>query len=362
MPAEVRLWSVVGDSLSELPRTRLDLEERLEAWLERDISILSHDLLVVGRQVETAYGGIIDLLCIDRSGDTVIVELKRDKTPREITAQALDYGSWVNELSHETLSALADRYLASKGTDLQQSFRARFGSDLPEILNEGHAILILSSSIDPSSERIIKYLSTVHGVNINAVTFSYFRAEQSELIARVFLLEPVEVEERSRRSSESKRQPNLTPDELVDASIRAGVDHLYRALERKLSEILYRRTTRSSLAFYGRFGGGYKAVFSLLPLDSSESSGLRFILYLYRLAEFLGVSTDQIEASLPQSHEPWKYYSSADQDASGFAGYFREQQDVERFLELFQNGSQGGSPANPGLNRTDTALSRGPAG
>jgi len=354
MPAEVRLWSVVGDSLSELPRTRLNLEERLEAWLERDISILSHDLLVVGRQVETAYGGIIDLLCVDRKGDTVIVELKRDKTPREITAQALDYGAWVNELSHEALSALANRYLSSKGTDLQQSFRARFGSDLPEVLNEGHSILILSALIDPNSERIIKYLSNVHGVNINAVTFSYFRAEQSEFIARVFLLEPAEVEQRSRRSGESKRQPNLTPDELADASLRAGVDHLYRPLERKLSEVLYRRTTRSSLAFYGRFGGGYKAVFSLLPLDSSESSGLRFILYLHRLAEFLGVSIEQIQASLPQSHEPWKYYSSADQDASGFTGYFREQQDVERFLRLFRDASQGSSP--------DTVLPRGPAG
>jgi hypothetical protein len=51
VPADVKLWNVVGDSLMELPRTRLDLEERLEAWLEKDISILSRDLLVIGRQV-----------------------------------------------------------------------------------------------------------------------------------------------------------------------------------------------------------------------------------------------------------------------------------------------------------------------
>jgi Endonuclease NucS len=334
MPTEVRLWNVVGDSLSELTRTRLDLEERLEAWLERDISILSPDLLVVGRQVETAYGGCIDLLCIDREGVTVIVELKRHKTPREITAQALDYGAWVSELSHDALSALADRYLSKRGTDLQRAFRARFGSSLPEVLNEEHSLLILSASIDPSTERIIKYLSSVHGVDINAVTFSYFRTEQSEIIARVFLLDPVEVEQGLR--TKGKRQRNLTPDELTEAATRAGVVDLYHPLERKLSEIFHRRTTRSSLAFYGRFGGSYKAVFSLLPLDSSESSGLRFILYLHRLAEFLGVSTDRIQAALPESHEPWKYYPAADQDASGFAGYFREQQDVESFLELFR--------------------------
>lgn len=333
MPAEVKLWNVVGESLSEVPSARLDLESRLEAWLEKDIAILSNDLLVVGRQVETAYGGIIDLLCIDRNGDAVIVELKRDKTPREITAQALDYGSWVSELSHDDLAGLADRYLSSKGTNLEQAFRARFKNDPPENLNERHSILILASSIDPSSERIIRYLSNSHGVNINAVTFRYFRVEHSELIARVFLLEPSEVEERSRRPG--TRLPNLTPGELTDASIRAGVGPLYQALGRRLSEVLYPRTTRSSLSFYGRFGSGYKAVFNLLPLDSSEAVGLHYIVYLHRLAELLGLSTDQIQASLPPNHEPWKYYPSADQDASGLTGYFQDQQGVERFLELF---------------------------
>jgi RecB family endonuclease NucS len=55
---------------------------RIQSWLEKDISLISSDLLIIGREVETAYGGFIDLLCLDRNGDVVIVELKRDKTPR----------------------------------------------------------------------------------------------------------------------------------------------------------------------------------------------------------------------------------------------------------------------------------------
>jgi RecB family endonuclease NucS len=47
------------------------------------------------RHSSAPIGGRIDLLCINGDGDIVIVELKRDKTPREITAQALDYASWV---------------------------------------------------------------------------------------------------------------------------------------------------------------------------------------------------------------------------------------------------------------------------
>lgn len=83
MSAEIRLWKVgQQDLLEQVEVRRLDLEARLEAWMERDISILSTDLLVIGRQVPTDFGGYIDLLCLDRNGDVMIVELKRDKTPR----------------------------------------------------------------------------------------------------------------------------------------------------------------------------------------------------------------------------------------------------------------------------------------
>ena len=55
----------------------MDLEERIENWLEKDISIIANDLLVIGRQVETDFGGVIDLLCLELDGDVIIVELKR---------------------------------------------------------------------------------------------------------------------------------------------------------------------------------------------------------------------------------------------------------------------------------------------
>lgn len=76
---------------------------------------------MVGRQVETDFGGLIDLLCVDAAGDLVVVELKRDKTPREITAQALDYASWVVNLTHERVTSIAEAYL---GADFAGAFEA----------------------------------------------------------------------------------------------------------------------------------------------------------------------------------------------------------------------------------------------
>jgi hypothetical protein len=174
MPTDTRIWRVTqGDRLEEIPSGRLDREERLEAWLERDIGILSPNLMVIGRQVQTDHGGFIDLLCIDESGNLTIVEMKRDKTPREITAQALDYASWVAELSHEDVTRIAEGYLAASGTSFAAAFQARFNSDIPEILNENHSMVVLGSRIDDSSERIVRYLSEKFDVPINAASFRF---------------------------------------------------------------------------------------------------------------------------------------------------------------------------------------------
>jgi hypothetical protein len=37
----------------------------------------------IGRQEKTGFGGIIDLLAISPDGSLVLIQLKRDKTPRE---------------------------------------------------------------------------------------------------------------------------------------------------------------------------------------------------------------------------------------------------------------------------------------
>ena len=105
MPTEIRIWEVTADgSLNSIPNAQISLEEQLETWLEQDISIISSNYMVIGRQVTTDFGGVIDLLCLDSSGDIVVVELKRGKTPREVTAQALDYASWVADLSHQQVT------------------------------------------------------------------------------------------------------------------------------------------------------------------------------------------------------------------------------------------------------------------
>ena len=332
MLQEVRLWEIAEDDrLHECALSSLDLEARLETWLARDISILAPQLMVIGRQVETAFGGIIDLLCVDRAGNLVVVELKRDKTPREITAQCLDYASWIKDLSGDAISEIARSHLGALSLD--EAFRQRFGEELPEAINENHSMLVVASRIDPASERIIKYLNTTYGVDINAVTFHYFRPGSGrELLARVFLIDPSDVEYQTLTKRPSKRRPNLTYEELEELAEQNGVDALYRRFVEGVEPHFQKHTTRSSLGFAAMLEASRKTVFSVLPGESTATDGLRFQVYIERLKELFGLSDEDALSLIPQCREPWKYYESADADLSGFQGYFVNQADIDRFV------------------------------
>ena len=243
MSKEIKIWKILdGDSLKEIKQTRLDFENRLENWLQNDISLISDNLFVIGREVLTSHGDKIDLLCLERNGDLVVVELKRDRTPRNVVAQVLDYGSWVSELSNDKVSQIADEYLGDNGT-LEEAFKRKFDEDLPEILNESHKLLIVASDMDSSSERIVRYLSNWYGVGINTVSFQYFRDDDgSEFIARVFLIDPSQLEHKIQTKMVSKRRQY---DE---------VDHFMYAVKERLSVRLISELMPKSSRWAGTYG------------------------------------------------------------------------------------------------------------
>ena len=137
----------------EIQGTSSGLEQWLEDWLASDISVLDLGLMVMGMQVVTGFHGKIDLLRIERNGDLVVVELKSGRTPRKVTAQALDYSSWVKDLEFGEVVGIADRYLGGPGS-FAAAFREWFETELPEQLNQGHRALVVADFMDSSTVRI----------------------------------------------------------------------------------------------------------------------------------------------------------------------------------------------------------------
>ncbi|MEG5016289.1 MULTISPECIES: DUF91 domain-containing protein [unclassified Microcoleus] len=326
MPDQIRLWEISKDKLKEITQSKLDLESRLETWLDNDISILADDLLVIGRQVITDYGGQLDLLCIDRNGDLVIVELKKDKTSREVTAQALDYASWVKDLSNERVREIANAYLRTKnGSNLEKAFCDKFSSEFPDILNAQHNIIIVAAQIDSSSERIIKYLLETYGVRINVATFQYFcDSSGRELLARKFLIEaeikPVNII--------SKRKPNLTLEELIEIAESNEVGKVYRLLYNEIiPQIFWINTTTRGLALRGTSQNS-QVIFNILLTESTPREGLKFKVYIDRLSNYLNIDVEELANLLPN------YQEIAQDDFFGSIGegFFKTEEQVNQFV------------------------------
>ena len=252
MPQKIRMWEVtLQNTLTEIASSQINREERLEDWLENDISVLDPNLMVIGRQVRTDFGGEIDLLCLDSMGTVVVVENKKGQTPRKVATQALDYASWVKDLSYQQIKILAESYL---NNSLDEAFNAKFGEDLPETLNESHRSLIVAEAMDASTERIVRYLSDF-GVPINVATIQHFTSyDGTEMLAQVFLIEP-EVAE-TKLASISKRRPSVSAREMASLAEDAGVGKLYDNLSRKVTGIFTTTFPRnSSRGFHHRHEG-----------------------------------------------------------------------------------------------------------
>ena len=206
MTQRIRLWKVAERTVQEeIPSSEVGLEKRLEEWLEHDISMLDPGLLVVGRQVQTP-NGRIDLLCIDREGLIVVVELKKGRTSREVVAQALDYASWAKDLNADDVEAIAkERGKIENDGSLQETFDEKFEVDRGDRVDfcEGHRSIVVAEDIDESTERIVRYLSEMH-VPINIARMHAFKdSTGQEMLAQVFLVEPEVARDRTRSSSNS---------------------------------------------------------------------------------------------------------------------------------------------------------------
>jgi hypothetical protein len=206
MPIEIGIWRLNGSEPTPVHFSSIETERRLEAVLERDISVLDPTLMLIGRQITTPHGARIDLLAVDSQGDLVVVEIKRHRTPRDVVAQALDYASWVESLTYSDITGLYNE--RHPGKQFEQAFFDHFQADPPEALNENHRLVVVASELDPSTERIISYLSNSYGVPINAVFFRYFQEAGNEYLARTWLINPNEAEAQRSRSAPKKEPWN----------------------------------------------------------------------------------------------------------------------------------------------------------
>lgn len=227
MATEIGVWQIVDGKLESIDISMTksgNVEKDFENWVKYNPVILSHDMVIIGEQVHTK-SGPLDLLGIDKSGNLIVIELKRERLPREALAQAVDYVSDVASWDLDKINEVCLKYTEQT---LEDYLNEKFGDvDLENLtINGFQRILLVGFAVDESLERMIEWLSNNYGVNINVLVLKYIKTiSGDELLARTMII-PENIEK--ERSPKEYIKPSTQSDEPGNYS-SSDLEELLRA-------------------------------------------------------------------------------------------------------------------------------------
>ena len=163
----------------------IELESQLESWLENSPWALTGESLIwIGRQTSAIveeFPIFPDLLGVDIEGHLVIVKLKKDKAPREVIAQLLEYASWAKTLTDKEIHQIGDAYFQTRG-EFQAAFCEEFDTDEVPPLNRSLRLFIVAQRIPDRILKVCQFLRDSHDMDINCIVISTFETESGDVL------------------------------------------------------------------------------------------------------------------------------------------------------------------------------------
>ena len=209
---EVYRWE--DRKFGKLEPLRFGAERDFEDLLEKDATlILGEPLCVISRQPPLSTSKQkIDLLALDRQGNSVIIELKRGKPSRTAITQILEYAAGVSQLSFIELERLAYRWCQQQGkefstlTALHSEF---FGYEPGDIrksaFNQRQRLVLISEGVDTRVLEVAEYLRAV-GLDLTYISYFSYHAPDEILVATETILGGTVVKEDERRYEKTTQQ------------------------------------------------------------------------------------------------------------------------------------------------------------
>lgn len=239
MANKIKIWQIVENELIPINKTmkeggRTEVID-LENWIRETPEILGEELLIIGEQIDTK-NGPLDFLAIDKNGNLVIIELKRDEVPREALGQAIDYASDIATWSLQEIDGACRNFTRMYLEDYIRNNFPNSNLKWEDIsINQFQRILFVGTSIDESLQRMIEWLSEKFGVSINFITFAYGKNNNSdEYIATTSIIS--DELEKERRQKQQRKIPIYDVNERL-RNFPKKIDILFHKLDEKLKSI-----------------------------------------------------------------------------------------------------------------------------
>lgn len=219
------LYDLTSGSLVKVARTtfaRENILERthLQAAVRDHIDVIDPDLLVVAEE----FGDFEDthrriyLLCLERTGRLVVVELKRTEDGGHMELQALRYAAMVSVMTFDELVATYLRHLRAQGDTEADSDGARTGllefldrdddEDEGPVISREVRIILVSADFSTEVTTTVLWLNELYGLDITCIRLSPYKHGDQVLLDVQQVIPLPEAEEltvRIRRREQAAR-------------------------------------------------------------------------------------------------------------------------------------------------------------
>lgn len=235
----------VSENLSEAQKilpssfTSLNIWERqhIEEWVRSNPELLGEDLLIVSIEFDRFTNSCdrLDVLALDRSGNLVVVELKRDPSAGYADLQAIRYAAMVSSMTIELLLPYYIAYRQKYDNEVMSEGEAKdqiiefVESDTFVELSNKPRIILCSEGFSQEITATVLWLRE-SGIDISCVTITPYKVGAQVVIvpkvvipleeARQYLIDikrKEEVKELSVRKNRPKTMKILLENKLVAA-------------------------------------------------------------------------------------------------------------------------------------------------
>ena len=137
----------------------LELKEKfdIEVWVRKNPEILGENLLIVSEQMLLPSGRQPDLLALDKSGNLVIIELKKDDSGKDVYWQAITYAANFSEFSYSDIIDMYEKYLENLGhpnPNPKDKIEEFIEEDIEKI-NQKQRLILVSKEFHPDVLRAV---------------------------------------------------------------------------------------------------------------------------------------------------------------------------------------------------------------
>ena len=153
--------------VKEADFSQLGLKERgdIQQWVRDNPRILEESLLIIAEEFADfdRTNERLDLLAVDRAGNLVVIELKRDDSGTNVHGQAIKYASYLDRATAEEIVRLLASYQEVTDEEAGAKLRSHIGSEDLGALNAQQRIILASHRFAPEVTSAVLWLNERFG-------------------------------------------------------------------------------------------------------------------------------------------------------------------------------------------------------